>query len=733
MTTTGLRRTLFGLSFALYLVAGLAWNAAVGLSGDEPHYLVIAHSILVDHDLNIENNHARRDYAAFYPGTLRPDYLARGTHGEIYSIHAPGLPALLVPAYALAGARGAIVLVALIAALAALAIFDAARLLGGAAAGWFTWAAICLTVPFLPHAWLIYPEIVAALIVAWAVRWLVERRPVPNWRWCARGVALGVLPWLHTKYAILLAPLAMAVAWNLWMGDRHGGTATKDTTDEKDRLRQRAGAIVAFGLPIAIALAAWFVSFDVMYGVFDPQAPYGSYTAMYVRTSNIARGVLGLLIDQKFGLLVYAPVYLLALVGAAALVRRRAHRVLAVAVAVTTILFVASTARFYMWWGGASAPGRFLVPILPLLAVPVALALNEWRRLAAWTLAASLAISLPAIAAPAGQWLFSDPHGTSRLMTWLQGPAPLTAAWPTFTEPEWRPAIPRALAAAAGRFSPSARLDTAEHGRENLIAAFDDGRLRAWDYGVGARADAAFVLAHAALHRTRRDGDLNDDPARLAGPFDLAAGEYAVRVWFTGEPAPAVVHYHRGPALATFGPAVPSPAVEGRLSFPVDAPVVWVGVADAAIAARVTAVDIVPLSIVPASVRPRVEPTAIEPLEGGGLLVYGDRNSYPENGVFWTRGTRTATVYVAPGTARRLTATLHVGPNGGTVTVVVNGQRHAIPIPAGGTADLAVPIDRPDALIPVTIAAPASFVPALTDPKSDDARSLGCQVRIRLS
>src|SRR5687768_17500414 len=56
--------------------------------GDEPHYLVITQSLLKDGDLQIENNHAARDYAAYFGGDIRPDYLVRGRDGQIYSIHA---------------------------------------------------------------------------------------------------------------------------------------------------------------------------------------------------------------------------------------------------------------------------------------------------------------------------------------------------------------------------------------------------------------------------------------------------------------------------------------------------------------------------------------------------------------------------------------------------------------------------------------------------------------------
>ena len=71
--------------------------------GDEPHYLVIAESLLADHDLKVENNYLRGDYHAYFSGFLRPDYLRRGQNGEIYSIHAPGLPALVAPVFALFG------------------------------------------------------------------------------------------------------------------------------------------------------------------------------------------------------------------------------------------------------------------------------------------------------------------------------------------------------------------------------------------------------------------------------------------------------------------------------------------------------------------------------------------------------------------------------------------------------------------------------------------------------
>jgi hypothetical protein len=82
-------------------------------AGDEPHYLVIAESLLADRDLRVENNYARADYKAYFSGELHPDYLRKSQRGEIYSIHAPGLPLFVSPVFALFGYRGVLAFLAL--------------------------------------------------------------------------------------------------------------------------------------------------------------------------------------------------------------------------------------------------------------------------------------------------------------------------------------------------------------------------------------------------------------------------------------------------------------------------------------------------------------------------------------------------------------------------------------------------------------------------------------------
>src|SRR5262249_20853964 len=139
----------------------------------------------------------------------------RGQRGEIYSIHAPGLPALLVPAYAIGGPIGAVVFMAIVAALAALAIYDAAVAVAGRTAATITWIATCFTVRFVPHAWLIYPEIAGARVVSVAAVGL-WRPPASAVGALGLGALLATLPWLHTKFALLLAFFALFAVVRLW-------------------------------------------------------------------------------------------------------------------------------------------------------------------------------------------------------------------------------------------------------------------------------------------------------------------------------------------------------------------------------------------------------------------------------------------------------------------------------------------------------------------------------------
>src|SRR6476646_1055329 len=57
------------LALLLYAIAERGVAPSIP-GGEEPHYLVITQSLLLDHDLKIENNHARGDYRSYFDGDL---------------------------------------------------------------------------------------------------------------------------------------------------------------------------------------------------------------------------------------------------------------------------------------------------------------------------------------------------------------------------------------------------------------------------------------------------------------------------------------------------------------------------------------------------------------------------------------------------------------------------------------------------------------------------------------
>ena len=756
------RGVVFVVSLALYLALGFRQLGTTGVGGDEPHYLVITQSLLVDHDLDIENNHARGDYRAFFGGELRPDYMTRGRDGKIYSIHAPGLPVLMLPGYALWGARGAMATVCLLGALAALAVFELGAMVGGAGAAWATWASVSLTVPVVPHAWAIFPEIAGAAVVAWAMVWFARDRPASPAAWACRGVCLATLPWLHTKFVVFLAALTVTLLW---------------------RVRRQAVKAAALLAPVVLSGLAWLAFFKILYGTFDPQAPYGDHAVQFVRLVNLPRSLAGALFDQKFGLLPYAPVCLVALAGGWILARDPRWRPLVWAGLAIGAAYVASSARYYMWWGGSSAPARFLVPMMPLAAPMFAAAYARLRsplaRAHAWLLlGASLGVSALAVWDPSELLLFSNPHGVARLAEWAQAGSPLTAALPTFTEENWRAPLTRLglwacaalvtallvrgtrrrsapastywtilaegavglvlVSALVGPYAADARAETVRRGRQALMDRFDPGALRALDYRGNRlrKMTSDEWIGASALVIDRDPAEPVDPQGRLTDALALPPGEYRLSVGFRGAAPPGadvLMALGGGHVLARRAAPLGNPATLGFV-VPVAVPRLWVQLTDPSAAAQVNRLEIAPVAIVAASARVAVHVRAVEAVSGrpNAYMAYVDDGTYAEGGVFWTRGTGEGEVLIAPAGASRVRLTLHVGPSGGPVRLTIDGDAREVAMAPNETR--VVPVDVPTgaSVMRLRVRASGSFVPADADPRSGDRRSLGCQVRVEV-
>jgi hypothetical protein len=464
------------------------------------------------------------------------------------------------------------------------------------------------------------------------------------------------------------------------------------------------------------------------------------------------------------------------------LLRDPTRRAFALALVATAIPYIISSARLHMWWGGNSAPARFLVPLLPLMAPPMAAALMSVRSrvgratMTSW-IAFAVLIAAIGVVVPERLFLLSDPHGIARFLDAFQGSAPMADALPTFTQEDWREPLTRAVpwiiaaAAAVGLAAfvaararrlrtfwigvveaaafivagsvlsaapgSAARAESILRGQVEVMAAFDPDRLRAFDYGRFAKLDPDALLhtATLAIAVQRSPGEAVDPQGRVTPQLSLPPGRYEGRVWFQGQREQAgdlLLAVRRGDVLARVSGPLVNPATVA-FDLPVQAGF-WVKLSEPSAARAVQRVEIAPLAIVPKSRRVDVQPRAIEAISGhpGAYIVYVDDETYPEGGVYWTRAANRGEVLVATAGASQIVLTLHVGPVGGMVGLTVAGRDLETPMGPNETRQISVDVPAGAGLVPISTQAPAWFRPASVDPKSTDTRALGCQVRIEL-
>jgi len=733
-------------------------------AGDEPHYLIIAQSIWRDGDLKIENNHARGDYREYYEHDLKPDFLTRGADGEIYSIHPVGMPVLMAPVYGFAGYGGVIVVLILCASVAAAVMWrNVAESTNGPAAATVAWAAVTLTAPFLFNTFTVYPEIVAALAVALAFTGSVGGGNLSRslLRWTVVGLACAALPWLSTKYAPMSAALVIIAIL---------------------RARElRAG--VAISLPYLASVAGWFYFFYAIWGTPMPSAPYGDLVQTSV--ANLVFGAPGLLFDQEYGVLAYAPVYILAVTGLFAMYRRGGEvRRRAGEIALVFGVLLATVGAFRIWWGGTASPGRPVASGLLLLMTPMAIAAEAapsgsarraGHQLLLWI---SIGVAATLLIAQQGLLINNGRDGTSTL---LQYWSPTWAAWsmaPTFIFHEapiaWLHALAW-LAVAAGASLLLARWKVETPGGATLAAITTLVASLLLLTIVMPRLPhnpplpAANLMARSGLplldgfDTTLRPVAIRYDPFRFESAESLVSlaqlsvaprerpDPQPIRVLHNGRFSLPAGRYHADVAwAAALARAVPIALQVGRIEpvwqtwtvqpergahwavdfdLPVDANfVAFRGGGE--VEHAMSRLTITPLAVVDESLRPHV-PTVLAVWQYGPVTaMFHDEHASPERAGFWVLGGETARVtMVRDSETGPLTLRVHSGSEPNRVTLRMRGWDATLNLQATLPQDIRLP-DSTRRLITIAVHSDKGFSPRQYDPKSDDPRNLGAWVEV---
>ena len=349
-----LPRALFWTALLLYGFLAPYVITAVSTAGDEHIYLLNTVSLLTDRDADIANNAARGDYTAFYWGRATPE-LWRGRFVGFASLLLPGyaLAAWALPNYPLAGRLGATWTIALFAALLTVQVYRLCRELGvSRRAALWGWVVVALTPPVLTNASHIYPELPAAWAAVWGVRAL-RRVPARPWTAVAAvAAAAAFVVVLKTRYAAISVGLLGGAGATLLVERAIGPLAVFG-----------AGTLVAVGVLLGTRLRALLSLLPRRSKLVAAFFGWDGYRTV---------ALIGLLADQEFGLLFYAPHYVLAAVGLPLLWRRRPRAGLALVGLVGFYLLVLVQHRWMQWDAGWTPPPRFVVPVAPLLVPLVA-------------------------------------------------------------------------------------------------------------------------------------------------------------------------------------------------------------------------------------------------------------------------------------------------------------------------------------------------------------------------
>jgi hypothetical protein len=754
------------LACAIYAVA--AWQVTpLGPEGDEPHYLIITQSLLKDGDLRIENNHRNGDYRAFYAGELpKPDYRRLGRNREIYSIHAPGLPILVAPAFAIAGYRGVVVFLIVLASIGSALAWHLAWLVTRRTdAAWFGWAAVTLSTSGIFHSFAVFPDGpggVIALTGVWALL-RAEREAQSGVErvgpWWLHGAALAMLPWIHTRFVLIAAGLGALVLLRL--------AAT----------RNAAAKAVAFLAIPAISALCWIGFFIAIYGTPDPSAPYANEQGS---AAFIPGGLAGLFFDQRFGLFAYAPVLISAVAGLIVMVRNHAQRRLGLELLFVLIPYLLAVTYFAMWWGGTSAPGRFFVPMLPAMTIPVAVCWTAVRtRATQATMVAALAVTVFASAALVfagdGRLAFNVRQGYAVWLEWLNTATDLalglpawwrgserllyrdTAIWLCVFGVAWgvlraaegtrwlrhQGALYAAAAAAYAvasmvalsivwTLAGASRINTTPAQLELLRRFGRERHVLAWSLPGFQRLAAADVppMLRIEPERSTAPGGAGPNDRPLYQVASVPAGEYRLRPHGAGAAGWLMVGIGRDQFSLRSEP-VATPPQPIDLNFPVDVRAIVVrGDEEARRSIRALAIESV--SILPPAARLSDEYARRAVRYGETTVFFLDERSFPEPEAFWIGGARAASAVVVQPDAPRPSITLLMrnAPVDNRVVIQSGSWREELPLAPGEERRVQVPIDVQRAAALCTISASSGFRPSAVDPNSHDDRFLGVWIKV---
>jgi hypothetical protein len=427
------------VAFVVNIAALVIWNARglYGLSGDEPHYLVISDALWSFRSFDVSAAYLKEALIPqFYSLGLAPSGISLGSDWSwghvvessngVFSWHGVLVGWFLAVPLGLFGILGAkIAMIALGAAFAWIVYLLSGQIFSSVRLRLAVSLVLVLTYPLLLASNQIFPDLPAAGLALLGVYWLirevnarsadaVKARPVVTF---VVAFLVALLPWVGIKYAPIAAVILIALLIV---------SASK------------VSVVLAGALSAVLLMAFQWYAYDSPFGAFaQGVVEYGP--EFWLRLS-------GLVLDQNQGFLFYSPLLWLGLFGIVPLFRF--SRLVGVVWLLSVLLFLIPSAAHPGSYGGGSFVGRYGWGAALLFFVPTMFVLAGLsRRWLIGVLSGSLLFSA---------WIFvtqvfiggSYPGGpvaldlyTKATDTWLESYSifffPLQKLFPAFYDPAW--------------------------------------------------------------------------------------------------------------------------------------------------------------------------------------------------------------------------------------------------------------------------------------------------------
>lgn len=329
---------LFVLISTLLIITSFLYIRNVPAKGDEVHYLVNAISIIRDQDLALENNYVE-------DGIDRHTVVGRDGHEYLY--HGLGLFPFIISLGYFGGERlGATFLNTIFALLLFFQIFQFSfEISKKYFTSLITTFILFLNLPLAQFTFLLFPEIIGALLILTITRYFIFRKT----SLFLVSFLIGILPWIHIRFL-----LPSLVFLTLLLVDLFKEKTAKSTV------------IISILIPISLIIS-YFGFLNYIYGSFNPTWAY-QLLNIKTDTGNFWFNLLNIFLDRQYGLLFYSPIFIFAFPGF--LIFFNHFKKAAILVLLILVTYLIPILRYIDWHGGYAPPARYLVAILPLI-IPI--------------------------------------------------------------------------------------------------------------------------------------------------------------------------------------------------------------------------------------------------------------------------------------------------------------------------------------------------------------------------